>query len=553
MTLRLLPQSRQWMAFPARLAAATSAWRVHHDQPPLGLTANTKLRLGCCVVTLLAFALHLQLLDRYPLREDEAIYSVWALHSWRADPLLLTVWPDKPPLFFWLLAPLLQLFGATGASARLLNIGVSTLTPLIVGATARRQWGGQAGLVATLVMALNPFALSFAATAYTDPLLVLSGQLALYGALSGNAWGAGLWLGAAIMTKQQGLLYLPLVVGALPLAVRPPLATRLPRRSTFIRLGIGMALIIGPILYWDSLRWQVAPSPWDLSVQHYGALTLLPPATWWPRLLGWWPLLWHLTAANPLWLAGALLGVGAAWQGRSGINNPNHRGVILLLIGWGLGFLLLHIVTSVQVWDRYLLPLAPLVAFVAAWAWRYRPWPHHQWRWQLVGVLLVVLLMPPAWRAATGGYPLGGDHGHYQGLVAATTWLRSYAPTNVILYHRHLGWQAQFYFYAERETGSYEFRWFPNGIYLADNAAKSPYRRRFLIQPRWAAMRDLVFNMTTRNLQLSQRYVVDQMIVYEISEPAQPMCAWCQCEPKTPWPTVAIPASQSTLRKGEAP
>lgn len=553
MPLRLLPQSRQWMALPPRLAAATSAWRVQRDQSPLGLTADAKVRLALCVVTLIAFTLQLQLLDRYPLREDEAIYSVWALHSWRADPLMLTVWPDKPPLFFWLLAPLLHLFGATGASARLLNIAVSTLTPLMIGATARRLWGGQAGMAATLVMALNPFALSFAPTAYTDPLLVLCGQLALYGALGGNAWGAGLWLGAALMTKQQGLLYLPLVVGALLLPSHPPLATRLPRRATLMRFGLGMALIIGPILYWDSLRWQVAPSPWDLSVQHYGALTLLPPTAWWPRLLGWWPLLWHLTAATSLWLAGALLGVGAVWQGRSGAHKPNHRGVMLLLIGWGLGFLLLHIVTSLQIWDRYLLPLAPLVALVAAWAWRYRPWPHLVRQWQLGGALLVVLLMPGAWQAAQGGYPLGGDHGHYQGLVEATEWLRTHAPANVILYHRQLGWQAQFYFYAERETGAYEFRWFPNGVYLADNAAKAPYRRRFLIQPRWAAMRDLAFFVTTRNLQLSQRYAVDQLIVYEISEQMQSSCSWCQCQPQTPWPTVAVPASQSTIRKGEAP
>lgn len=551
MCLRLLPQSRKRIALPPRGAAAIFPWRVH-QQPPLGLPVDAKVRCGLYVVTLVVFALQLQLLDRYPLREDEAIYSVWALQSWRVDPLLLTVWPDKPPLFFWLLAPLLHLLGATGASARVLNIAVSTLTPLLIGATARRLWGGQAGIAATLVMALNPFALSFAATVYTDPLLVFCGQLALYSALGGNAWGAGLWLGAAIMTKQQGLLYLPLVVGALWLPMQPPLAPRLPGRSTVIHFGIGLALIIGPILYWDSLRWQVAPSPWDLSIRHYGTLALLPPATWLPRFMAWWPLLWHLTAAHLLWVAGALLGLGAVWRLRTTGGQQNQL-PLLLLSGWAGGFLLLHLVTTVQIWDRYLLPLAPLVALLAAWAWRYRPWPHRARPWQLIGALLVLLLMLPAWRAANGGYPLGGDHGRDQGLVAATQWLRTHAPTNVILYHRLLGWQEQFYVYAEQEMGAYELRWFPNGVYLADNAAKAPYRRRFLIQPRWATMRDLAFNLTTRNLRLIPRFAAAQMIVYEIREPAQSICPWCQCQPKTPWSTVAVPASQSTISKGEAP
>ena len=581
MLLPLLHWTRALTPRSSLLQLVAASWSQSTVHQLLQMRCTTWHRWGLCTLVLIAFALNLRLLDRYPLREDEAIYSIWALHFWQHDPLLLTVWPDKPPLFYWTLAPLLQLFGATGAGARWLNIALSILTPLVVGASARQLCDAKAGLVAAMVMALNPFALSFAATVYTDPLLVFCGQLALYCALSGWSLGAGLWLSAAMMTKQQGVLYLPLVVGSLllysnqtekpsfSLDVAKPIAPAqvsrtaiknsvfgsarsiIQRRNrsgerarwqTFLHFALGMGIVIAPILYWDSLRWQVAPSPWDLGVRNYGAVTLLPPAQWLVRWAAWWPLLWHLVASNALWIMGALLGLGACWPVRSTTDRSTNFIPILLLL-WSMGFCLLHLVSSVQVWDRYLLPLAPMVALMAAWAWRYRPQPYHYRQWQGISALVLLLLVPPALKAANGGFPLGGDHGDYAGLVEATKWLRAYAPTNVILYHQQLGWQEQFYFYTEQTTKRYELRWFPNPVYLADNAAKSPYKRRFLIQPQWSAMRNFSLHMTTRNLRLIERQRWGMMVLYEISEGPQSPCAWCLCQLQTLWPSLIWPAT----------
>lgn len=70
-------------------------------------------------------------------------------------------------------------------------------------------------MATALAMTLSPFAISFAPTVYTDPLLTLAGSLALCAATFGRRFWAGLWLGAAMMTKRQGLLYVPLVVAVL--------------------------------------------------------------------------------------------------------------------------------------------------------------------------------------------------------------------------------------------------------------------------------------------------------------------------------------------------
>src|SRR5688572_28271909 len=115
--------------------------------------ALTLLALTCA-----GFALRLGLLDTFPLREDEAIYGYWA-RSATTDPFFLQVWPDKPPLFIWLLTGAFALFGPSEAAARLVSIFASTLTVPLVALGARRLWRSRlAALMAALLLALNPYA-----------------------------------------------------------------------------------------------------------------------------------------------------------------------------------------------------------------------------------------------------------------------------------------------------------------------------------------------------------------------------------------------------------
>ena len=100
--------------------------------------------------TLIGAALRLPLVQRFPLREDEAIYAFWALHGAQIDPLFLTVWPDKPPLFLWLLAAAFQVGGATPATARLLNVVLSAAAIPLVAAAAYRWWGRAAAVAAAV-------------------------------------------------------------------------------------------------------------------------------------------------------------------------------------------------------------------------------------------------------------------------------------------------------------------------------------------------------------------------------------------------------------------
>ena len=556
--------------FPTVLAACAGA------QPLLLATAH---RLALPFLCLVGFALRLQLLSAWPLREDEAMYSVWALHLWRVDPLALTVWPDKPPLFLWLLGSVFQLLGPSDAAARLLNIAADTLTIGVVAATARVLWDRRAGLFAAAAYALGPFAISFAPTAYTDPTLVLWGSLALYASLTRRAFWAGLCLAAAIATKQQGLLYAPLV-GMILLTTKTQRheeekkgqvaggrwqvaggASHVSRftfhaiRNTQYLISntqypflLGLAALLLPVLLWDAARWSVAPSPWDLSVRHYAPLVLLPLGEWAARMLQWGKVAWNL--AGSWWIVGYwILGIGdwGAGIGRRIFNLqspiPNPQSPIPIIFFWSLGFVILHIVSSVQIWDRYLLPLAPVLALLFGWTTSHLTGAPTESRWmtrtrtqrtcQVLAVTALLLLLPPVLTAAKGGLPVGADHGDYAGLNESIAWLQANAPAGAVVYHREVSWQLRFAFFAaspaQPDASDFELRWFPNAVYLADNAAKSADRRKFLIEPTWAIVDAAAQRLQQRGIGWQERLHAANFTVYELSNPPARPCDWGLC------------------------
>ena len=474
------------------------------------------------------------MLDRFRFHQDEALYSYWALHFLHDDPNFLKQWIDKPPLFIWLLASSFQAFGASEASARLLNIAISTLTIPIVAAVARQAWTASAGLVAAAAYALNPFAISYSPTAFTDPLLVLGGVCSVYAAQRRRPFWAGLCLGGALMAKQQGVFFVPLTLAVL-------FAGNLNAKSAasgLLRFGGGLALTVLPILYWDSLRWAVAPSPWDLGIRNYGALEIVALTQWPGRVARIAQLLWYL-AANPIvWivLAGAL--ALAVLRGRLQNDSTREtpalpeatRVIAVLLCGWIGAYLGIHAVASLPLWDRYFLPTAPFFAVLIGWIGaRILAARSTLWRRAVIG-LWIVLLLPGAVQAARGDLPIGSDHGAYDGLQEAFAWLDSHSPAESVLYHQALSWHLRFYLYqepGERPTASAstaafprllgrEPRWFASPVSLADDAAKMRQRPKFVIMPNWLPLRNREPHLAARGLEMMQRHRVEQFTIYEL-------------------------------------
>lgn len=520
------------------------------------------------------------LITAFPFREDEAVYSTWALHFLTDEPFFLTVWPDKPPIFLWLLSATFWLFDAEPSttvefSARWLNVAASVLTIPLVAAMARRLWGEQAAALSALLLALNPFAIAFAPTGYTDSVLVLWGTAAIFCATVKRPFWAGIWLGLAIMTKQQGLLYVPLIMGLTWNQIqsgsshlgegRAPLARNswkhYPIRGAFSTpikpyvysllalfgpLLLGLGLLILPIVLLDSLRWAVAPSPWDLSIRNYGALILLPIGEWSGRATDWLRLIWYLVGSWSGWALLVATGLLFFSQRRKGAKAEHRLSMIgWLFIVWSAGFLLLHIGTSVQIWDRYLLPLVPVFVLLAGYIWSTVFDTQRQpigWAFTL---LFLGLLIPASWRAAQGEVPIGGDHGDLVGLHEALGWIqRAQNDEPFVLYHQALGPQLRLYLFDEVQQGQADLRWYPHATYLVDNVAKSPHRRKFLIQPDWAIAQPLNVEAATRQLEILPlgRFGRFQLLEVVVNRPS---CDWCVCS--TGWLTSSTVFSPNTL------
>lgn len=476
------------------------------------LNAGAGYQRYLSVLILLGIGLRLVMLDRFRFHQDEALYSFWALRFLHDDPQFLEQWIDKPPLFIWLLASWFQAFGASEASARLLNIGISVLTIPVVAAIARRAWTPAAGVVAATVFALNPFAISYSPTAFTDPLLVLAGVCSLFAAQSSRPFLAGLCLGAAVMTKQHGVFFVPLTLAVL--------IAGYPRAKAMAAAGLrvagGLALAILPVLYWDSLRWAVAPSPWDLGVRNYGALELLSVGEWPARLARIADLLWYLTASDFVWIvlmAVTVLAVAHVPRTESTLSKRSSL-LVVHLCGWAGLYLGIHAVFSLPVWDRYFLPLAPAFAILCGWLGaRILSSDSSLWRQIVVGLWLV-LLLPSGVQAARGEFPIGGDHGAYDGLRESSAWLDDNSPPGAVLYHQGLGWHFQFYFY--ENPRDYAVRWVSSPVALADDAAKRPRSARFVIAPAWQPLRNFHLQLAARELELVQRAKEGNFTVHEL-------------------------------------
>ena len=400
---------------------------------------------------------------------DEALFASWArlIAVWR-DPLLLTQAVDKPPLLFYLQALFYPLFGPVEFAARLPSWIASLLLIPLTAQLARRLTGDRAAaVVAAFLVAVAPLAVQFSATAFSDAPLTLWLIGALYAAARPLSprdkawpWAAGLLFGLALATKYQALLFAPLLVGVAWLAGW--------RRAAWWRGLAGLAVVVALLLLWQALR----PAAGGLVALQWANVGGVRPAhSWelWPRLAQMGRL-WRLAWGWPLLALSVAAAAGFAARRRL---LPAEAMLLLFVVA----YLALHWLWAVPVWDRYLLPILPLIAILiglgvsALWATlAFRRQAGARRSRQFVFAALAVLAvahLPIAAAARAGRYPIGGQPAADGGAARAAQTLKD-APYGTVLYDHWYSWHWRYQLFDGRAYVS----WFPHAdALLADLAA----------------------------------------------------------------------------------
>jgi 4-amino-4-deoxy-L-arabinose transferase-like glycosyltransferase len=514
--------------------------------PPLGSRSHGALTVWPVIVALLLAATLLRTLPLLNNRfhPDEALYGSFARRiASGQDPLLAGVLVDKPPVSFYLTALSLLLIQNGELGARLPTLYASVVSVALLFVLARRLYRTPTALLAAGLLALSPFAILFSITLFLDPLLTAAVLWALCAAVRARWRGLAVALAVAFAIKQTALVFVPLALALslvrLPAAAEPRAALRW-LWPAFTRLAAALAIAAVAIFAWDAARmapigfWSQGYTD-NVPGRFVRANEVLPRARAWLTLL-------HYGTASPLLNAAAVAGwlglvlTGARSHGRAALADG-------LLSGYALLYLAAYWLLAFNVWDRYLLPLLPVLALLAA---RAIEWlvgaVQHAWRTlshmesarprAVSGVLVSLLglaLVPGALSAARSGYPIGGDHGAYDGVDSAARFLIT-LPPGTVLYDHWLSWQWNFYLF----DAPVYVAWLPSPEALAaDLEAFGHTSPRYFVAPSWEADAEMRAAAASAGFDFTPRhdsYRRDgslSLTVYELS-PLAPVDAYAQ-------------------------
>jgi hypothetical protein len=153
-----------------------------------------------------------------------------------------------------------------------------------------------------------------------------------------------------------------------------------------------------------------------------------------------------------------------------------------------MGYLFVHLAFTFQPWDRYLLPVLPLVCIlcghglVAVWDALRNPARSRVRRW--AAAPLVVVILYATGLGVTATIPVGSDVGAYHGVAEAARFLAD-QPAGATIYFDRIGWHLGYYLYGKPIARS----WYDSPQKLASETARVAGERvdaaQWLALPEW--------------------------------------------------------------------
>jgi 4-amino-4-deoxy-L-arabinose transferase-like glycosyltransferase len=483
---------------------------------------------------------------------DEALFATFARDSAVHGQWMFPGALDKPPLSLYAAALSMHAVGVQLNAKSVLDLDLRTgefaarlpsvfagiiavaLTYALAFTLSRQR---DASLIAALLMALSPFHIAFSATAFTDPLMVTCGMAALVMAARGRPVWAGVCLALSVWSKQQGIFFLPLVlwmvfikhhVGTRYSEAVAANKTRIRRTPYRVSLQFGLPSIvclavfligISLLLAWDAVR---ASSQNATSLFALAAVNNNPERTFirldelLPRL-GVWGSHIGMFFGTPLMTFGliAVSAVGVAWQ--------VWRRLAPLIV-FCVVYLVAHWLTAFNLYDRYLLPLVPLLAVIVGvgmtgWLSRIRHFNNgdsgHGTAVSLQNLLLSFVAGVMLISAYPAHYPTD-DRARDSAIVDLGEHLNA-KPLGAILYDPWLGWELGYYLGAWPDKRRVHY---PAPDILANDALLNPDGApRYFIAPKGRDVTPWIEALKENRFTVSLDWENDRYIVFEVLPP----------------------------------
>jgi 4-amino-4-deoxy-L-arabinose transferase-like glycosyltransferase len=327
-------------------------------------------------LTLLAVGTGIGLRDPWGVDEERFLGVALEMLQGRSVLILYRAgepYPDKPPLFMWILALVYQLTGSPRIAFRLPGLAAAIGCVICVYDLGRRLWNRRVGIAAGLLFLATIQSMLVLRGGQTDSLLVLWTTLGLYGLTrhlaAGPAWGwyavASAAMGLGIMTKGVGFLplflILPYVYGR-----RRGFRHLTPTSFGDRRWWLGALCLLATVGAWFVPLLGHVMSSEDPGAHAYLRNLLFRQtaermfSAWQHREPFWYflvqiiPLLWLPLVAGLPWLV-------PAWRRRLARGD----GRILLLVGWVVLVVTFFSLSSGKR-SVYVFPAVPVLALAAA-------------------------------------------------------------------------------------------------------------------------------------------------------------------------------------------
>lgn len=286
-------------------------------------------------------------------------------------------YPDKPPLFMWLIALFYQLTGHLKIAFLLPSALAGLGTLWLVFDLGRRLWGENVARSAMLALAFTPQFLLQAKGAQIDAVVCFWITLGCYGLvrhfLLGPAWGwyAASWVAMALGIMTKGVGFLPVLM-LIPLAIWRRSAPASGQQAWRMRAWWGPALMLGTLALWLAPMLMTVERIHSPELLAYRDNILLRQtaeryANAWHHIKPWH---YYLTIALPsMWFPLVVLfllqmrRVRSLWPSSAGLR---------VLLSW-VALVLLFFSMSPGKREVYILPALPMAALALAYVWEQAP------------------------------------------------------------------------------------------------------------------------------------------------------------------------------------